>query len=100
LRKYSITLILQDQRGSLFFLAVDLGYPIIHHQLLDERVFCGFGTHSVRSRAGYPLKNATANLRFPKFAETPCNVSVSKHTSTIGRKMMPQKSTATFTQLQ
>jgi hypothetical protein len=73
---------------------------IIHHQLLDERVFCGFGTHSVRSWAGYPLKNATANLRFPKFAETPCNVSVSKHTSTIGRKMMPQKSTATFTQLQ
>ena len=75
-------------------------HSIIHHQLLDERVFCGFGTHSVRSRAGYPLKNATANLRFPKFAETPCNVSVSKHTSTIGRKMMPQKSTATFTQLQ
>ena len=30
---------------------------------------------------------------FPKFAETPCDVSVSEHTSASGRKIMPQKST-------
>ena len=37
---------------------------IIHHQLSDGRVFYGFGTHSVGSWSGYPLKNAIATLCF------------------------------------
>jgi len=73
---------------------------VIHHQLLDGRVFRTFGTHSIRSRSDYPLKNAMTTSCFPKFAETPCDVSVSEHTSASGRKIMPQKSTAKFTQLQ
>jgi hypothetical protein len=51
---------------------------VIHHQLLDGGVFHTFGTHSVRSSAGYPLKNAMTASYFPKFAETPCGVFVEK----------------------
>jgi len=62
---------------------------IIHHQLLDGRVFRTLGTHSMSARSGYPLKNAMTTSYFPKFAETPCDVSVSEHTSATGRKIMP-----------
>ncbi len=62
--------------------------------------FGTFGTHSVRSWAGYPLKNAMTTSCFPKFAKTPCDVSVSEHTSATGWKIMPQKSTANSTQSQ
>jgi len=58
--------------------------------------FRTFGTHSVSSRTGYPLKNAMTTSCFPKFAETPCDVFFSKHTSATGRKIMLQKSTANF----
>jgi hypothetical protein len=73
---------------------------LIHHQLLDGRVFHTFGTHSVRSWAGYPLKNAMTTSCCPKFAETPCDVSVSEHTSATGRKIIPQKSTTNSIQSQ
>jgi hypothetical protein len=62
--------------------------------------FRTFETHFVRSWGGYPLKNTMTTSYFPTFAETHCDVSVSEHTFTTGRKIMPQKSTATFTQLQ
>ena len=51
--------------------------------------FRTFGTHSVRSWAGYPLKNAMTTSCFPKFAETSCDVSFPEHTSATGRKIMP-----------
>jgi len=51
-------------------------------------------THSVRSWAGYPLKNVMTASRFTKIAETFCDVSISRHTFATGRKIMPHKSTA------
>jgi hypothetical protein len=59
--------------------------------------FRTFGTRSVSSWADYPLKNALPVSSFPKFAETPRDVSVSEHTSATGWKIMPQKSTANST---
>jgi hypothetical protein len=67
---------------------------VIHHQLLAGRIFRTFETHSVHSRSGYPLKKAMTTSYFPKFVETPCDVSVSEHTSASGRKILLQKSTA------
>jgi hypothetical protein len=73
---------------------------VIHHQLLDRLVFRTFETHSVRSWAGYPLKNAMTASSFPNFAETPCDVSLLEHTSATGRKILLQKSTTQSTQSQ
>jgi len=73
---------------------------VIHHQLLDRLVFRTFGIHSVRSWACYPLTNAMTASSFPNFAETPCDVSLSEHTSATGRKILLQKSTTKSTQSQ
>ena len=74
--------------------------PVIHHQLLDGRVFRTFRNHSIRSRSGYPLKNAMTTSNFLKFAETTCDVSLLEHTSASGRKNLLQKSTTKSTQYQ
>jgi hypothetical protein len=52
-------------------------FPVIHHQLLDGRVFRTFGTHFARSGTCYPLKNAMMSSFRPKFPEIPRCVPIS-----------------------